>query len=174
MHSLVRLVNRNTLGSDSTCPLEELHSFCLTTQLLTNIALFLVLRKDERSRLPMQRVAYPSMRHAQRVVFSGIQPTGIPHLGNYVGALRQWVRLQDEEHTTKLTYSIVDLHAITTKLPPGQLRQWKRESLAALLAIGIDPDRSTVFFQSTVREEDPAHQAFDLTMESFRSQPIPS
>lgn len=85
-----------------------------------------------------------------RVVFSGIQPTGIPHLGNYVGALRQWVQLQDSEPESKLIYSIVDLHAITTPQAPDQLRKHKREALAALLAIGVDPDRSTLFFQSAV------------------------
>lgn len=97
----------------------------------------------------MQRVA----RGASRVVFSGIQPTGVPHLGNYIGAVRQWVNLQHEEPETRLIYSIVDLHAITTPQPPAQLKRAKRESLAALLAVGIDPDRSTVFYQSAV----PAH-----------------
>ncbi|RSL95547.1 hypothetical protein BHE90_010941 [Fusarium euwallaceae] len=89
-----------------------------------------------------------------RVIFSGIQPTGVPHLGNYVGALRQWVRLQrSEDASTKLIYSVVDLHAITMPQPPEQLRRRKREALAALLAIGIDPERATLFYQSSV----PAH-----------------
>ena len=87
----------------------------------------------------------------QRDIFSGIQPTGVPHLGNYVGALRQWVQLQHQEPPeTKLIYSVVDLHAITTPQHPEQLKRWKREALAALLAIGIDPDRSTLFTQSSV------------------------
>lgn len=98
----------------------------------------------------MQRAA-STLRQSPRVVFSGIQPTGIPHLGNYVGALRQWVHLQDAEPNSKLIYSIVDLHAITTPQPPEQLRRYKREALAALLAIGIDPERSTIFYQSAVR-----------------------
>ncbi|KAI8717943.1 Tryptophan--tRNA ligase [Fusarium sp. LHS14.1] len=89
-----------------------------------------------------------------RVIFSGIQPTGVPHLGNYVGALRQWVQLQrSEDASTKLIYSVVDLHAITMPQPPEQLRRRKREALAALLAIGIDPERATLFYQSSV----PAH-----------------
>ncbi|CAG7563727.1 unnamed protein product [Fusarium equiseti] len=88
-----------------------------------------------------------------RVIFSGIQPTGVPHLGNYVGALRQWVQLQRTEPDAKLIYSIVDLHAITMPQPPEQLRRRKREALAALLAIGIDPERATLFYQSSV----PAH-----------------
>ncbi|KAG5980857.1 hypothetical protein E4U55_003548, partial [Claviceps digitariae] len=91
---------------------------------------------------------------SRKVIFSGIQPTGIPHLGNYAGALRQWVQLQHEEPPdTKLIYSIVDLHAITTPQHPDTLRQRKRETLATLLAIGIDPERSTLFYQSSV----PAH-----------------
>ncbi|KJZ75977.1 hypothetical protein HIM_04433 [Hirsutella minnesotensis 3608] len=89
-----------------------------------------------------------------RVIFSGIQPTGVPHLGNYVGALRQWVQLQSEQDAdTKLIYSIVDLHAITTPQAPERLRQHRRESLAALLAVGVDPNRCTLFYQSSV----PAH-----------------
>ncbi|KAI5364901.1 Putative aminoacyl-tRNA synthetase, class I, rossmann-like alpha/beta/alpha sandwich [Septoria linicola] len=88
---------------------------------------------------------------ARKVIFSGIQPTGVPHLGNYLGALRQWVRLQDEaEDSTTLIYSLVDLHAITIRQDPAQLRQWKKESLAMLLAIGLDPDRSTIFHQSDI------------------------
>ncbi|KAM0340338.1 hypothetical protein ACHAPU_010551 [Fusarium lateritium] len=97
----------------------------------------------------MPKVKLPN----SRIVFSGIQPTGVPHLGNYVGALRQWVQLQHREPDTKLIYSIVDLHAITMPQPPEQLRRRKREALAALLAIGIDPERVTLFYQSSV----PAH-----------------
>ncbi len=85
------------------------------------------------------------------VIFSGIQPTGVPHLGNYLGALQQWVRMQnDAPASTQLLYSIVDLHAITNSQNAEQLRQWKRESLATLLAIGLDPSRSTIFYQSAV------------------------
>lgn len=102
----------------------------------------------------MERLYNAAKSLRPRVVFSGIQPTGIPHLGNYVGALRQWVQLQQREPTdTKLIYSIVDLHAITTPQSPEKLKQWKRESLAALLAIGIDPERSTIFYQSSVSFE---------------------
>ncbi|KAK2728680.1 tryptophanyl-tRNA synthetase [Colletotrichum kahawae] len=87
----------------------------------------------------------------QKVVFSGIQPTGTPHLGNYAGAIRQWVQLQSEPAAQcKLIYSVVDLHAITEPQQAKQLRQWKRETLAVLLAAGIDPARSTLFYQSSV------------------------
>ena len=88
---------------------------------------------------------------ADHVIFSGIQPTGVPHLGNYLGALQQWVKLQDTAGpSTKLLYSIVDLHAITAPQDPRRLKQWKRESLATLFAIGLDPDRSVLFYQSSV------------------------
>lgn len=103
-----------------------------------------------------------------RVVFSGIQPTGVPHLGNYVGALRQWVNLQHEEKpSTKLIYSIVDLHAITVPQKPDVLKQRKREVLAALLAIGLDPERCTIFYQSSVRCLTPAH-----SLQSSYSSPL--
>lgn len=72
-------------------------------------------------------------------------------MGNYLGALQQWKLMQDEaEPDTKLIFSIVDLHAITVPRPKGLLSQWKREMIAALLAIGLDPARSTIFYQSMV------------------------
>lgn len=86
-----------------------------------------------------------------KIIFSGIQPTGIPHLGNYLGALRQWKRLQDEaEPETKLIFSVVDLHAITVPRPAQELVESNTQMLAALLAIGLDPNRCTIFYQSTV------------------------
>ena len=85
------------------------------------------------------------------IVFSGIQPTGLPHLGNYVGALRQWVELQNSSVAkSQLYFSIVDLHAITSRQNPEELRRWKCEALATLLAVGLDPNRCTIFFQSDV------------------------
>lgn len=88
----------------------------------------------------------------ETVVFSGIQPTGIPHLGNYLGALRAWVDLQNTSSPdTKLIYSIVDLHALTLPKPAEDLRRWRKEALAVLLAIGIKPERATLFYQSDVR-----------------------
>ena len=87
----------------------------------------------------------------RNVVFSGIQPTGIPHLGNYLGALKQWVEIQDEAPpTTDLIFSIVDLHALTMPQERDRIRQWRWQTLAALLAIGLNPNRSTIFFQSAV------------------------
>jgi tryptophanyl-tRNA synthetase len=84
-------------------------------------------------------------------IFSGIQPTGVPHLGNYLGALRQWVKLQNEaEEGTTLLFSIVDLHAITVKQDVHALYRRRKQMLASLLAIGLDPSKSILFCQSAV------------------------
>jgi tryptophanyl-tRNA synthetase len=80
-------------------------------------------------------------------VFSGIQPTGNLHLGNYLGAIRNWVTMQDSH---ECIYCVVDLHAITLPQDPKLLRQGIREMTAALLASGIDPKRSVLFAQSNV------------------------
>ncbi|MCE7000555.1 tryptophan--tRNA ligase [Saccharothrix sp. S26] len=83
-------------------------------------------------------------------VLSGIQSTaGSFHLGNYLGALRQWVALQDAHDAF---YFIADLHAITVEQDPKVLRHNTRVSAAQLLALGVDPDRSTLFVQSHVPE----------------------
>ncbi|MFC3450092.1 tryptophan--tRNA ligase [Amycolatopsis speibonae] len=83
-------------------------------------------------------------------VLSGIQPTADSfHLGNYLGALRQWVRLQDTHETF---YMVVDLHAITVEQDPKVLRHRTRRSAAQLLALGVDPARSALFVQSQVPE----------------------
>lgn len=90
---------------------------------------------------------------AKKVIFSGIQPTGVPHLGNYLGALRQWVKLQNEApEDTTLLFSIVDLHAITIKQDPSRLAQWRKEMLASLIAVGLDPTRCIIFAQSSVKQ----------------------
>jgi len=83
-------------------------------------------------------------------VFSGIQPTADSfHLGNYLGAVRQWVALQESHDAV---YCVVDLHAITVPQDPGQLRRRTRVAAAQLFAAGLDPDASTVFVQSQVPE----------------------
>jgi tryptophanyl-tRNA synthetase len=83
-------------------------------------------------------------------VFSGIQPTADSfHLGNYLGALRQWVALQDG---AEAFYCVVDLHAITVEQDPAVLRRRTLVSAAQLLAIGVDPARSTLFVQSHAPE----------------------
>ncbi|TKA71364.1 hypothetical protein B0A49_04373 [Cryomyces minteri] len=93
--------------------------------------------------------AASSTSNGLQTIFSGIQPTGVPHLGNYLGALQQWVKLQNgAAPDTTLLYSIVDLHAITVRENLAHRRRWKREMLATLLAIGLDPNRSIVYCQS--------------------------
>lgn len=86
----------------------------------------------------------------KKVIFSGIQPSGDLTLGNYLGALKNWVKLQDQY---ECYYCIVDLHAITVRQEPKNLRAKTLELLAIYVAAGIDPDKNTLFIQSHV----PAH-----------------
>lgn len=83
------------------------------------------------------------------IVFSGVQPSGELTLGNYLGALRQWVKMQDDYDCL---YCIVDLHAITVRQDPEKLRKSTLDVLALYLACGIDPEKSTIFIQSHVPE----------------------
>ncbi len=83
-------------------------------------------------------------------IFSGIQPTGDLHLGNYLGALRNWVALQ---HKYECIYCMVDMHAITVWQDPKELAASTREVTAGLIAAGLDPDHNVLFNQSAV----PAH-----------------
>ena len=80
-------------------------------------------------------------------IFSGIQPTGNLHLGNYLGAIKNWVALQ---HQFDSLYCVVDLHAITAPQDPAALRASTIEVAASLLAAGIDPGRAILFNQSRV------------------------
>ena len=80
-------------------------------------------------------------------LFSGIQPSGNLHIGNYLGAIRRWVMLQDEYESF---FSVVDLHAITVPQDPRILKAKTREVAGLLLAAGIDPDRSILFVQSEI------------------------
>ncbi len=82
-------------------------------------------------------------------VFSGIKPSGDLHLGNYLGAIRRFVPLQDSHETL---YCVVDMHAITVWQEPEDLRRWTYEIAAAYIAAGLDPDRSIIFNQSQVVE----------------------
>lgn len=83
-------------------------------------------------------------------VYSGIQPTAVMTVGNYFGAVQNWVRLQDE---CDCVYCVVDLHALTAPYDAAELRRASREMFVSLLAAGIDPDRATVYIQSTVPEQ---------------------
>ena len=83
-------------------------------------------------------------------IFSGIQPTGRKHLGNYIGAIRQYVEGQDRGDPA--IYCIVDLHAITVPWDPAKLRESVYDTTAILVAAGLDPERCILFRQSDVRE----------------------
>jgi tryptophanyl-tRNA synthetase len=86
----------------------------------------------------------------KKMLFSGIQPSGIVTIGNYIGAIKNWKKLQNDYNCI---FSIVDLHAITVKQEPAKLRANSLELLALYIASGIDPDKSVIFIQSHV----PAH-----------------
>ena len=100
------------------------------------------------------------MEERKKKVFSGIQPTGTFTLGNYVGAVRNWPKLQDEY---ACIYSVVDEHAITVRQTPADLRRQTRETAALLLACGIDPQKSILFVQSHV----PAHAQLSWVLSCF-------
>ena len=85
-------------------------------------------------------------------IFSGVQPTGNLHLGNYLGAIKNFVELNQDENNNCL-FCVVDLHAITVKQDPKELRDNIRETVATFVACGINPERSIIFNQSAV----PAH-----------------
>ena len=98
-------------------------------------------------------------------VFSGVQPTGNIHLGNYLGALRQFVELQDDN---ECIYCIVDLHSITVPQDPKELRKHILDVAALYLAIGIDPKKSIVFVQSDVSGH--AELSWILTCNSYTGE----
>src|SRR5271167_2234853 len=81
-------------------------------------------------------------------VFSGIKPTGELQIGNYLGAIRHWVREQDDD----AIFCLVDLHALTVDIEPQRLHQESLEMAAGLLAAGLDPSVCTIFVQSHVAE----------------------
>ncbi|NMA84429.1 MAG: tryptophan--tRNA ligase [Epulopiscium sp.] len=86
----------------------------------------------------------------KQIIFSGMQPTGVLTLGNYIGALKNWIHLQDNYHSL---FCIVDLHSITLRQDPAVLRKRSRELLMQYIAAGLDPEKNIIFYQSHV----PAH-----------------
>lgn len=84
---------------------------------------------------------------SKQIVFSGIQPTGNIHIGNYLGALRNWVRLQDDYQTI---YCIVDLHALTAPQDPAEFEHQRLEAAKMVIAAGVNPERSLFYYQSKV------------------------
>ncbi|KAF8061760.1 tryptophanyl-tRNA synthetase [Lyophyllum atratum] len=109
---------------------------------------------NQFSRTTRRAFSAPSNAPVGRVIFSGIQPTGVPHLGNYLGALSNWVKLQKTAAPEdELLFSIVGWHALTLPQDPDTLAASRRDLLATLLAIGLDPKRSILFHQ----DHNPAH-----------------
>ncbi len=108
--------------------------------------------------LPVSETAYigpefariPNLPPMKQRIFSGVQPTGNLHIGGYLGAFRNWVKLQDDYDTI---YCIVDLHAMTVDYDPDALEKSRIDTAKVLLALGVDPDRSLLYTQSQV----PAH-----------------
>ncbi len=96
----------------------------------------------------------------QKRALSCIQPTGIPTLGNYLGALRNWVAMQDD---FECAFAVADLHAITVRQEPAKLRHQIMEMYALLLAIGLDPEKNLVFVQSQV----PAHAQLSWVLSCY-------
>ncbi|MCL2619766.1 MAG: tryptophan--tRNA ligase [Defluviitaleaceae bacterium] len=82
---------------------------------------------------------------SKKVIFSGMQPSGVPHIGNYFGAIKNWADLQDDYNCL---YCIVDLHAITVRQSPDELRKNTLNALALYIACGLDPDKNTIYVQS--------------------------
>src|SRR5574342_2561 len=99
----------------------------------------------------------PAMR-----IFSGIQPTGAKHLGNYAGGFRQYVGTQEEGEAF---FCIVDLHSVSVEYDPDDLRERTLDLFAMLVATGLDPERSTIFAQSSV----PAHAEANWLLSSVAS-----
>lgn len=87
------------------------------------------------------------MTQKKGTIFSGVQPTGNLHLGNYLGAIKNWVGLQDDYDCI---FCVVDMHAITVQQDPKQLKEATLETLAAYIACGIDPEKATLYNQSAV------------------------
>ena len=82
-------------------------------------------------------------------IFSGVQPTGNLHLGNYLGAIKNFVKLNNDNEN-KCIFCVVDLHAITVNQDPKELKDNIRETVATFVASGIDPERNIIFNQSKV------------------------
>ena len=103
----------------------------------------------------------------KKIIFSGIQPSGDLTLGNYLGAIKNWVKLQDENLYDSY-FCVVDLHAITVRQTPADLRRRTLEVLAIYIACGLDPEKNTLFIKSHV----PAHSecAWLLTCNSYMGE----
>jgi len=94
------------------------------------------------------------------IIFSGLQPTGIPTLGSVLGAIRNWAKLSQDHNCL---YCVVDMHSITVRQNPEDLRNYSRQALAWFVALGLDPNECTLYFQSHV----PAHAELAWILNCF-------
>ena len=108
----------------------------------------------------MAEILLPNQPEKKPTIFSGIQPSGNLTLGNYLGAIKNWIAFQD---TYDCIYCVVDMHAITVRQVPAELRRHTYELLAIYLAAGIDPDKCTLFVQSHV----PAHAQLGWILDCY-------
>lgn len=100
------------------------------------------------------------MSDDKKIIFSGMQPSGLITLGNYLGALNNWTKLQDEYNCL---YCIVDMHAITVRQNPAQLRKAARDVLMQYIAAGLDPEKNIIYYQSHV----PAHAELSWVLNCY-------
>lgn len=123
---------------------EALRGSSVTLLLQNQPRMGISMRPVQKSKETIDNSEYPHK------VFSGIQPTGALHLGNYLGAIQNWTRLQNAKED--VTFCIVDMHSLTMPQDPITLRENIFHMAAAMLACGIDPEKSTLFVQSAVKE----------------------
>ena len=102
--------------------------------------------------------------NTKKTIFSGVQPSGTLTIGNYLGAIRNWAALQNEKSDEyNFLYCVVDMHAITVRQTPAELRRRTMETVAIYLASGIDPEKSLIFVQSHV----PAHAQLAWVLDCY-------
>ena len=94
------------------------------------------------------------------IIFSGMKATGVPHLGNYLGAIRNWAKLQSDYCCL---FCVVDLHSITIRLDPAELREQSRDLMIQYIALGLDPEEHILYYQSHV----PAHAELSWILSCF-------
>ena len=102
--------------------------------------------------------------NSKKTILSGVQPSGNLTIGNYLGAIRNWIALQDEKYEEyNFLYCVMDMHAITVRQTPAELRRRTMETVAIYLAAGIDPTKSMIFVQSHV----PAHAQLGWVLDCY-------
>ncbi|KAK9371114.1 hypothetical protein V1509DRAFT_636789 [Lipomyces kononenkoae] len=111
-----------------------------------------LIRRLDRPLSALRILRRGHIRHKGSTVFSGIQPTGVAHLGNYLGALRAWgqVSASTPGQFDNAIFSVVDMHALTVPPPPDKLREYKRTAAALIIACGVNPENCIVYVQSEV------------------------